>query len=90
MLTDMVVFTAFVFYGLLCLALIKLKRNGTIKVKVVGYPVAPILFLLFSIVITVHTIWTEPKKSAFGLILILSSIPFYFFFKYLKENQTVS
>jgi basic amino acid/polyamine antiporter, APA family len=90
MLTDMVVFTAFVFYGLLCLALIKLKRNGTIKVKVVGYPVAPIIFLLFSIVLTVHTIWTEPKKSAFGLILILSSIPFYFFFKYLKENQTVS
>lgn len=87
MLTDMVIFTAFVFYGLLCLALIKLKRNGTIKTKVVGYPVAPIIFMLFSIALTVHTIWTEPKKSAFGLILILTSIPFYFFFKWTEEKS---
>jgi APA family basic amino acid/polyamine antiporter len=87
MLTDMVIFTAFVFYGLLCVALIKLKRNGTIKTKVIGYPIAPVLFLLFSIVLTIHTIWTEPEKSAFGLILVLSSIPFYFFFKQGKTKK---
>jgi basic amino acid/polyamine antiporter, APA family len=86
MLTDMVVFTAFVFYAALCFALIKLKRNGTIKERVIGYPWAPILFLLFSAALTMHTIYTEPKKSAFGLILILSSIPFYFFFKHLKKS----
>lgn len=82
MLSDMVVFTAFMFYGLLAVALIKLKRTGTIKKKVAGYPVVPVLFLLFSIALTVHTIGTEPAKSAFGLLLILSSIPFYFFFRY--------
>lgn len=87
MLSDMVVFTAFVFYGLLCVALIKLKRNGTIKTKVVGYPIAPVLFLLFSIILTIHTIWTEPQKSAYGLILVLSSIPFYFFFRKGKTKK---
>lgn len=86
MLSDMVIFTAFVFYGLLCLALIKMKRNGSIKVKVAGYPLAPVLFMIFSIVLTVHTIWTEPQKSAFGLILILSSIPFYFYFNHSKKS----
>lgn len=89
MLTEMVVFTAFVFYGLLCVALIKMKRNGKIKEKVTGYPVAPVLFLMFSVALTFHTIWTEPKKSAFGLILILTSIPFYFIFKW-KKNQAPS
>jgi APA family basic amino acid/polyamine antiporter len=87
MLTDMVVFTAFVFYGSLAIALIKLKRNGTIKEKVTGYPVVPVLFLLFSIALTVHTVWTEPKKSAIGLLLILSSIPFYFLFKYSRSKS---
>jgi APA family basic amino acid/polyamine antiporter len=87
MLSDMVIFTAFVFYGLLSLALLKMKRNGSIKVKVAGYPVAPVLFLIFSLVLTFHSIWTEPKKSAFGLILILSGIPFYFYFNHLKKTH---
>jgi APA family basic amino acid/polyamine antiporter len=85
MLTDMVIFTAFVFYGLLAVALIKLKRNGTIKEKVAGYPWVPVLFLLFSIALTVHTFWTEPEKSFIGLLLILSSVPFYFFFKSVRR-----
>lgn len=87
MLSDMVIFTAFVFYGLLSLALLKMKRNGSIKVKVAGYPLAPVLFLIFSLVLTFHSIWTEPKKSAFGLILILSGIPFYFYFNHLKKTH---
>jgi len=81
LLTDMVVFTGFVFYGLLCVALIRLKRNGTIKEKVIGYPFAPIVFLLFSATFTINTILVQPKESLLGLLLILSGVPFYYYFK---------
>lgn len=80
-LTNMVVFTAFIFYGALCLALIKMKRNKTITVKVPGYPYAPILFLAFSTIFLTNTLITEPKDSLFGLFLIISSMPFYFYFR---------
>lgn len=87
MLSDMVVFTAFVFYASLCVALLKMKKNGTIKAKVVGYPWAPILFLLFSTIFLINTIWTEPQKSLIGLLLILSSIPFYYYFRYTNKKN---
>lgn len=90
MLTDMVVFTAFVFYGSLCVALIKMKRNGVIKVNVAGYPFAPIIFLTFSSIFLIHTLFTEPNKSLFGLILILSSIPFYFYFKHTHKRDSIN
>jgi APA family basic amino acid/polyamine antiporter len=81
-ISTLVVFASFVFHGLLCIALFKMKGNGSIKEKVFGYPFAPILFLAFSIILTIHSIWQEPIKSEFGLILILCGIPFYYYFKY--------
>jgi APA family basic amino acid/polyamine antiporter len=85
MLTDMVIFASFIFYGLLAIALIKLKRNGTIKANVPGYPVIPIIYLLFSIAFCINTLWAQPKQSALGILLILSGVPFYFYFK--KKNK---
>ena len=81
MLTDMVIFTAFIFYGLLAVALIKLKRNGTIKSRVIGYPLIPLLFLIFAISLSINTILVQPKLSLMGISLILSGIPFYYHFK---------
>lgn len=84
MLTDMVIFASFIFYGLLAIALIKLKRNGTIKTKVTGYPVIPIIYLVFSVAFCINTLWAQPKQSALGILLILTGVPFYYYFK--KKN----
>lgn len=84
MLTDMVIFTSFLFYGLLAIAVIKLKRNGTIKAKVVGYPFVPMVLLVFSIALTINTIWVHPKQSLVGLFLIMSGVPLYYYFQ--KRN----
>jgi APA family basic amino acid/polyamine antiporter len=81
MLTNMVIFAGFLFYGLLALALFKMKRNGTIKAKVIGYPVIPAFITLFSIALLVNTVVTEPKQSLIGLGLVLSGVFFYFYFK---------
>jgi APA family basic amino acid/polyamine antiporter len=85
MLTDMVIFASFIVYIILCLAVFKLKRNGTIQAKIVGYPYIPLMFMLFSIAFVINTIVVQPKQSMLGLLLILSGVPFYYYFK--KVNK---
>jgi APA family basic amino acid/polyamine antiporter len=87
MLTDMTIFAGFIFYGMLAIAVVKLKRNGTIKVKVAGYPFTPIIFLMVSIALTINTIWVQPSQSLLGLLLILSGIPFYYYFRNRKTRM---
>lgn len=81
MLTNMVIFAGFLFYGLLALALFKMKRNGTIRAKVIGYPVIPAIIMIFSIALLINTVVTEPKQSLIGLGLVLSGVFFYFYFR---------
>jgi len=79
-LTDMLVFAAFLFYaatavGLLYLR-IKLPRAER-TYKVIGYPVVPILFLLFCITICVMTLINQPYEAMMGMVLIASGLPVY-------------
>ena len=80
-LTDLVIFIGYIFYGMLGVALIKLKINGTIKEKVFGYPFAPIIFVVCAIALTIIQIWNYPEQSLIGLSLTIMGIPFYFYFK---------
>jgi APA family basic amino acid/polyamine antiporter len=80
-LTDMVIFATFLFYGLLAAALIKMKRNGSIIIKVTGYPVVQVLIMLFSLTLLTNTIISQPKQTLTGLGLILVGVPFYFYFR---------
>jgi len=90
-LTDMVVFGGFVFYILLALGLIKKKRKGIIKEKIPGYPVAPVLFILFVSIVLVSTFIHDPVRTLSGIALILTGVPFYYFFKKrnLKNTATI-
>ncbi|MEO5681732.1 MAG: amino acid permease [Chitinophagaceae bacterium] len=85
MLTDMVVFATFLFYGLLAAALIKMKRAGKIHVKLTGYPLVQVVIMLFSATLVVNTIITQPKQSLTGMVLLLSGVPFYYYFR--KKNS---
>jgi APA family basic amino acid/polyamine antiporter len=58
---------------------------GKIQVKVIGYPVVPMVLLLFSIALTFNTIWVQPQQSLVGIILVLSGVPFYYYFKKKKK-----
>jgi basic amino acid/polyamine antiporter, APA family len=86
-LTDMIVFATFLFYGLLALALIKMKRAGMIKVKLTAYPFAQIVIILFSIVLLINTVVSQPKQSLTGIFLVLTGLPFYFYFR--KKDRQV-
>ena len=47
--------------------------------KAWGYPVAPAVFVLASLVIMVAAIWGRPGPSFWGLMVILAGVPLYFF-----------
>ncbi len=89
LLTNLVIFSGYLFFGLIAWGLIKMKRKGIIKAKVIGYPFTPIIIILFSAVLVINTIIVQPKASLTGLILVLSGVPFYYYFKknYTKPGQ---
>jgi APA family basic amino acid/polyamine antiporter len=80
-LTDMVIFAGFLFYAMVAVALFKMKGNGTIKTKVIGYPVIPVILILFSAALIINTFIVHTTYSLIGLGLILTGVPFYFYFK---------
>lgn len=81
MLTNMVIFLNFVFYGFLAFAVLRLKKNGIISARVTGYPVTSIILLIFSVALTFNTIWVQPQQSLLGLIFVASGVPVYYYFK---------
>jgi APA family basic amino acid/polyamine antiporter len=91
-LTDMIIFSVFIFYGATALGVFILRHRIPLvhrPYKVWGYPVVPAVFILFCVGLFFNTIITRPREAAIGLILIFSGIPVYFFLKrkYSKTND---
>lgn len=86
-LTDMVVIVSFGFHFLSAMALIKMKRNNTIKEKIAGYPWAPVLFMILISAVLVSTFINDPVRSVIGVCLVFSGVPFYYLFKREKRKR---
>ncbi|NJK95397.1 MAG: amino acid permease [Bacteroidales bacterium] len=81
-LTDMLVFAAFFFYGATTLGVFIMRKKEPLlerPYKVWGYPVVPAFFLLFCAVLVVITFFTKPREAMLGLLLMLTGIPFYWY-----------
>ncbi len=88
MLTEMLVFVAFIFYGCGAFGVIILRRKLPLTerpFKVPLYPVLPIIFTLFSFILVTNTLCESPGKSFFGLGLVLLGLPIYWFLN--KKSQ---
>ncbi len=81
LLTNLVIFSGYFFFGLAAAGLIKMKMQKKITKKVIGYPVIPWIIILFAIVLVINTLITETRASLIGLLLMFSGLPFYFQFK---------
>jgi APA family basic amino acid/polyamine antiporter len=94
MLTDMVVFVSWFFYLMSGIGLFILRRKLPAEerpYRVWGYPVVPVIFIVFAAVFLIVTIYTDIKhyqegtttfiNSLFGLAITLAGIPFYFLSK---------
>ncbi len=83
-LTDMLVFAQFIFYGLVVAGIFILRKktpSAPNTYKVIGYPVVPVLYLLFCAGLLTYTLSERPREAIMGLVLIALGTPFYFWFK---------
>jgi APA family basic amino acid/polyamine antiporter len=80
-LTNLVIFASYAFFALATCGLVRMKMKKVITSKVIGYPVIPFIIICFCIVLVINTIITETEASIIGLLLILSGIPLYLYFK---------
>ena len=91
MLTDMLVFVAFIFYGCGAFGVIILRRkmpNENRPFKVPLYPVIPLVFTLFSAFLVYYSIVQSPGYAIIGLFLVAMGVPLYYFFNRKSQQQS--
>lgn len=87
-LTDMIIFAVFIFYGATTLGVIILRKkmpDAPRPYKVWGYPVVPVIVIVFCIGLFFNTIAEKPREAVFGLVLMAAGIPLYYWF--LRRNK---
>lgn len=87
-LTDMLIFAAFFFYGATALGVFVLRirePNTPRPYKVWGYPIVPALFVVFCFALIIITLFTHPREAGIGLALMLTGLPFYFYWR--RKNK---
>jgi APA family basic amino acid/polyamine antiporter len=87
-LTDMIIFAVFIYYGATTLGVFILRRkmpDTPRPYKVWGYPVVPAIVILFCATLFINTIFARPREAGIGVVLMLTGVPMYFWFK--KNNK---
>lgn len=97
-LTDMLVFVAWIFYAFSAVSVIILRKrepDTPRPYKVWGYPFIPVIFILVSSTFLVVTLYnditmymrgeTQIINSVFGLAIVAFGIPFYYYFSRKKQ-----
>ena len=89
-LTDMIIFVMFLFYGATALGVFILRKkmpDAPRPYKVWGYPVVPAVVILIAAALFVNTIATRPREAGFGLILMLTGVPMWYWFNRKGRSQ---
>ncbi len=87
-LYNFVIFGSWILYLLTALSVFVLRKkqpNLPRPYRIIGYPLVPMLFVLVAGFLLVSTLQTRPRESLMGLVLMVLSVPFYFFWK--KQNR---
>ncbi len=97
-LTDMLIFVSWIFYGLGAFGVFVLRKKmpDTLRpYKVIGYPFIPAVFVIFAAAFVVFTLYNDIQNyiegkvqiinSLFGILLVLIGVPFYIYFR--KKNN---
>ncbi len=82
-LTDMIIFAIFFYYGLTTYGVFILRKrmpDAPRPYKMFGYPIVPALFIIFCIALIVNTLITQPREALFGLFLMLTGVPLWWWF----------
>jgi len=100
MLMDMFVFVSWIFYAFAAYGIFVLRKKmpGTHRpYKLHGYPVLPVIFIAFSVLYVVITLYNDISNymdgkspvinSALGLLLTVIGVPLYFYFKSRRSTE---
>ncbi len=83
-LFDFVIFGTWILYAMATASVFVLRRKRPDlprPYKTFGYPAVPLLFLAGAVVLEISTLWTKPRQSISGIVLILLGLPFYFYWR---------
>lgn len=83
-LLTAVVFSAWLFYGLGATAIFVFHRRAPRAVRpyrVPWYPYTPALFVGASIAVVLNTLYTQPRISAVGVVVLLSGVPVFYYWR---------
>ncbi len=87
-----VVYTEWIFFGLLAIGLIILRKRAGFagRVRIWGYPFIPGIFAAASFAVVSNQVVSDPKESLIGLSMVAIGLPVYYFWvkKKTKENTT--
>ncbi len=88
-LATYVVFASFLFYALSAAAVIRLRVAEPAMrrpYRARGYPVTPVIFILFALGLVVSTVIQSPRDALIGFALVLSGVPAYAFWAGGRED----
>jgi basic amino acid/polyamine antiporter, APA family len=80
-LYSLFIFAVWIFFALVALALIRLRRVEPELARPYrswGYPWTPLIFFLAAVALTVNLWLVRPVRSSLGLAVILAGIPFFY------------
>jgi APA family basic amino acid/polyamine antiporter len=89
-ITDYVIFASWMFYGLGAYGVFVLRRkmpDTPRPYRVIGYPILPAAFVIFSILFVGNTIISDTSNAMMGLILVSLGVPFYIYWKYIGRKR---
>lgn len=81
-ITDYVIFASWLFYMLGAYGVFVLrKKMGSSEryYKIWGYPYTPMIFVIFSFLFLLNSVYADTENAMMGLMLITIGLPFYFY-----------
>lgn len=84
-----VVFTEWIFFALLAIGVIVLRRRAgyTPRWPMPGVPIVPVLFALVSLAIVIAQLRTDPINCAIGLAIVAAGIPAYWLWVFVRRAR---
>jgi APA family basic amino acid/polyamine antiporter len=92
-LLDYCTFSSILFYMVTIIGLFVLRRREPDAVrpyKTVGYPFVPAFYILIAGLICIDLLIVKPQNVLWGILIILTGVPVYYFFKIRKKPEETS
>ena len=86
-----VIFASWIFYAMTVAGVIVLRKRSpalTRPYSTWGYPITPVIFIIFSLYLVFNTIIEDPRDALIGLGIILAGLPAYFHWRRSTGNAT--